>query len=159
MTGACAVGLAARLAQVPLPPGWQAPERSELQRLVCQEWNYHHHQQTHILKAPKAAAAAVAAHSGLPSVAPHLEAYCTAVFELLDRALIASSAVECVNSIIRLRQGAKRHPYPDFVYLLAWLHNTRKFTEGRRKGLTPAQILGVKLPADGWDMLLEDIAA
>ena len=97
----------------------------------------------------------VAAHLGLPFAASHLEAYCRAVFELLDRTLLASSAVECVNSLTRLREGATRHPHPKFVYFLAWLHNTRAFTEGKRKGLTPAEILGVALPQDGWAMLLE----
>jgi hypothetical protein len=29
------------------------------------------------------------------------------------------------------------------------------FEEGRRKGLTPAQLLGVTLPAEGLSMLLE----
>ena len=159
VTGAHAVDLSARLIAVSLPPGWQAAERDELQRLVCQAWYYHHRQQTHILQAPKLAAATVAARLGLAFTAEHLEPYCCAVFEVLDRTLIASSAVECVNSIIRLRQGGKRHPYPGFVYLLAWLHNTRPFAEGRRKGLTPAQILGVELPADGWDMLLGNLAA
>ena len=94
----------------------------------------------------------------LPFIAPHLQVYCAAVFEILDKVLMASSAVECVNSVIRLRQGAKRHPHPDFVYLIAWLHNTRRFNEGRRKGLTPAELLGVQLPADGWSMLLDAIA-
>jgi len=97
----------------------------------------------------------VAAELGLAFTAPHVEDYCQNVFEILDRTLIASSAVECVNSIIRLRQGAKRHPHSGFVYLIAWLHNTCCFAEGRRKGLSPAQLLRIDLPTDGWSMLLQ----
>jgi len=155
--GACARGLEERLRAVPLPGGWAPAEREELQRLTCQSWRYHHQRQTHILKAPRATAQAVAAQLGCSFAAPALVPYCTAVFAILDRTLVASSAVECVNSIIRLREGGKRHANPQFPYLLAWLHNTRAFTEGRRKGLTPAEILGVKLPADGWTMLLQKV--
>lgn len=155
VTGAYAAGLEERLQRVPLPPGWHALERAELQRQVCKAWTYHHRRHTHVLHAPKAAAASIATHLGCSFAAPHLEAYCRAVFELLDRTLLASSAVECVNSLTRLREGSKRHPHPKFVYFLAWLHNTRAFTEGKRKGLTPADILGVALPKDGWAMLLE----
>lgn len=153
--GAAARGLVERLSALPMPPGWNEDEREGLQQAVCQAWNYHHRQQTHLHQAPCQAARTVAERLGWASCAPHLEAYCRAVFEILDRTLIASSAVECVNSVIRLREGGKRHPNPKFVYFLAWLHNTRPFEEGRRKGLTPAELLGVKLPADGLTMLLE----
>lgn len=159
VTGACAQDLEERLRRVPLPRGWRAAEREELQRVVCQAWTFHHRQQTHILHAPRAAAATAAAHLGLPSSAAHLQAYCQAVFDILERTLIASSAVECVNSLTRLREGAKRHPHPKFMYLLAWLHNTRPFTEGKRKGLTPAELLGVVLPKDGWELLLDRVQA
>jgi len=155
VSGAHAQGLQERLRKVPLPAGWNELEREELQRRVCQAWNFHHRRQTHLLQAPPQAARSVAAQLGLPFTALHLEGYCRAVFEILDRTLIASSAVECVNSLTRLREGAKRHPHPKFMYFLAWLHNTRAFTEGKRKGLTPAEILGVALPKDGWAMLLE----
>jgi hypothetical protein len=158
MDGACALGLQERLSAVKLPAGWDEAERERLQQLVCKAWRYHHGQQTHLLQAPRDAARAVAAQLGLPFTAPHMEAYCQIVFEILDHVLIASSAVECVNSIIRLRQGAKRHPHSGFVYLIAWLHNTRRFTEGRRTGLSPAQLLGVELPSDGWSMLLQQAA-
>lgn len=157
--GACVRGLAERLAAIPLPQGWHTLERERLQLLTCRAWNYHHAHRTHLLQAPVLAAAWMASEMQLPFVANHLEAYVATVFEILDRVLIASSAVECVNSVIRLREGSKRHPHPDFVYLLAWLHNTRRFTEGRRKGLTPAELLGVQLPTDGWTMLLDAIAA
>lgn len=153
--GAAARGLAERLSALPLPPGWNEDEREGLQQAVCQAWNHHHRQQTHLHQAPAQAARTVAERLGWASCAHRLEAYCRAVFEILDRTLIASSAVECVNSVIRLREGGKRHPNPKFVYFLAWLHNTRPFEEGRRKGLTPAELLGVKLPADGLTMLLE----
>ena len=147
------------LRRIALPTGWKESERELLQRLACKAWLYHHKHYTHLLLAPQLASEWMAIQLDMPFVAPHLEGYCTAVFELLDRVPVASSAVECVNSIIRLRQGGKRHPNPDFIYLLAWLHNTRSFTEGRRKGLTPAQLLGIQLPDNGWTMLLNAMAA
>jgi len=131
--GACAIGLAERLQAVSLPSGWHEVEREELQRRVCQAWRYHHKNRTHLLEAPLQAARTVATQLGQAFTAAHLETYCNSVFEILDAVLIASSSVECVNSVIRLRQGGKRHPYPGFVYLLAWLHNTRPFTEAAAK--------------------------
>ena len=122
--GACAIGVAERLQAVPLPSGWHEVEREELQRRVCQAWRYHHKNRTHLREAPLQAAHTVAMHLGQAFTVAHLETYCNSVFEILDVVLIASSSVECVNSVIRLRQGGKRHPYPGFVYLLAWLHNT-----------------------------------
>lgn len=153
--GAHLKGLPSRMARVALPKGFAELERERLQALACQAWRYHHDLKTHLLQAPLRAADWMAGQLEMPFVARHLEAYTTAVFEILDRTLKASSSVECVNSIFRLGQGQSRHPDPDFIYLLAWIHNTRTFEEGRRKGLSPAQLLGVRLPKDGWTMLFE----
>lgn len=157
--GASVRGLKERLGAVPLPKGWSEFSREEMQRLTCLAWRYHHRRGTHLLEAPREAAAWVAGRLGAPFAAQHLEAYCRDIFKALDLTLRASSGVECVNSVIRLREGAKRHANPGFVYLMAWLHNTRRFNEGRRKGLTPAEILGVRLPDDGLTMLLERMDA
>lgn len=155
--GAHLRGLRERIEGLSLPRAFKEAERGVLQALGCQAWHHHHRLKTHLLAAPVEASSWVAGQLGLPFVANHLEPYLTALFETLDRVLKASSAVECVNSIFRLGQGAKRHPHPDLVFLLAWLHNTQSFKEGRRKGLTPAQLLGVCLPKDGWTMLLDRI--
>jgi len=155
--GAHLRGLQERVETLRLPLGFAEEERSRIQEFGCQAWRYHHQRKTHLLAAPLQASVWVARQIGMPFVAQHLHAYLTALFEILDRTLKASSAVECVNSIFRLGEGAKRHPNPDLVFLLAWLHNTRSFKEGRRKGLTPAQLLGVSLPKDGRTMLLERI--
>ena len=157
--GASVLGLQERLGAIPLPKGWREFSREEMQRLTCLAWRHHHRRGTHLLEAPKEAAAWVAERLGSRFAAEHMEGYCGEIFQLLDRTLRASSAVECVNSVIRLREGSKRHANPNFVYLMAWLHNTRRFTEGRRKGLSPAEILGVELPADGLTMLLARVEA
>lgn len=141
-----------------LPKGWSEFSREEMRRLTCLAWRHHHRRETHLLEAPREAAAWVARQMGAPFAARHLEAYCREVFRALDLTLRASSAVECLNSVIRLREGAKRHANPGFVYPMAWLHNTRRFTEGRRKGLTPAEILDVPLPTDGLPLLLSRVA-
>lgn len=155
--GAHLHGLAESIAALPLPGGWKTPERNRLQELGCQAWRFHHRRKTHILAAPAEAAAWIAFQLGMPFVAVHLEHYTKGLFKVLDCALKSSSAVECANSILRLGEGGKRHPHPDCAYLLAWQHNTRRFKEGRRKGLSPAELLGVILPKDGWAMLLEEM--
>jgi hypothetical protein len=78
------------------------------------------------------------------------------LIELADRAIRSSSYVECVNSRIRLVQVARKRLSEDFVYLLAVYHNMKPFGRGSvRKGKSPAQLAGIKLPTEDWLELLE----
>jgi hypothetical protein len=78
-----------------------------------------------------------------------------AVIEAVDRAVRSSSAVECVNSRIRLVQVARKRLGEDFLYLLAIYHNMHKFGRGSiREGRTPAELAGIELPTSEWLELL-----
>ena len=78
-----------------------------------------------------------------------------AVIEAVDLAVRSSSAVECVNSRIRLVQVARKRLGEDFLYLLAVCHNLHTFGRGSvRKGKTPAELAGIELPTSDWIELL-----
>jgi len=78
----------------------------------------------------------------------------------VDFAVRSSSAVECVNSRVRLVQVARKRLSEDFVYLLAVYHNMRTFGRGSaRQGKTAAQLAGIELPTEDWIELLDLTAA
>ena len=78
-----------------------------------------------------------------------------AVIEAVDRAVRSSSAVECVNSRIRLVQVARKRLGEDFLYLLAIYHNLHTFGRGSvREGKSPAELAGIELPTSDWIDLL-----
>jgi hypothetical protein len=82
------------------------------------------------------------------------------VIEAVDLAVRSSSAVECVNSRIRLVQVARKRLGEDFVYLLAIYHNMHPFGRGSvRAGKTPAELAGIKLPTSDWIELLDLVVA
>jgi hypothetical protein len=83
-----------------------------------------------------------------------------AVVEAVDYAVRSSSAVECVNSRVRIVQVARKRMSEDFVYLLAVYHNMRTFGRGSvRKGNTAAELAGIVLPTQDWLELLQLTAA
>jgi len=78
------------------------------------------------------------------------------VIEVLDVAVRASSAVECVNARVRPVQVARKRLGEDFIYLLAVYHNMKPFGRGSvRAGRTPAELAGIELPTDDWIELLD----
>lgn len=78
------------------------------------------------------------------------------VLRAVDRALRASSYVECVNSRLRPVQVARKRLGEDFVYLLAVYHNLKPFGRGSvREGKTPAELAGIPLPTADWIDLLD----
>jgi hypothetical protein len=79
-----------------------------------------------------------------------------AVVEAVDCAVRSSSAVECVNSRVRLVQVARKRMSEEFIYLLAVYHNMRTFGRGSlRQGKTAAELAGTVLPTQDWLELLE----
>jgi hypothetical protein len=78
------------------------------------------------------------------------------VLACVDRAVRASSSVECVNARIRVAQVVKKHFGEDFVYLLAVHHNMTPFGRGSvRVGKSPAELLALELPTNDWIELLD----
>jgi len=67
----------------------------------------------------------------------------------------ASSLVECYNSILRPIQQVKKHVTQEFLWLKALHHNMKTFKQGRRKGKSPFQLLGVDLGNENWIGLME----
>jgi hypothetical protein len=77
------------------------------------------------------------------------------VDELLRHAVRASSAVECVNSVVRMHQGRHRHVSQGLLDLKRLYWNCRVFHEGKRKGKSPYDLLGLHLPSTDWWQLLQ----
>jgi hypothetical protein len=74
---------------------------------------------------------------------------------LLRHAVRASSAVECVNSVVRMHQGRHRHVSQGLLDLKRLYWNCRVFHEGKRKGESPYDLLGLHLPSSDWWQLLQ----
>jgi hypothetical protein len=71
----------------------------------------------------------------------------------------ASSAVECMNSVLRMQQSRHRRMTQPMLDLKRLYWNTRPFRSGPRKDVCPYQRLGLKLPTyDFWRLLQADPA-
>jgi hypothetical protein len=88
------------------------------------------------------------------------EAAYARVAAVLGRVVRASSAVECVNSVLRMHQGRQRRVSQGLLDLKRLYWNTRPFRSGCREGQSPYQHLGVHLPSyDFWELLHKDPSA
>jgi hypothetical protein len=66
----------------------------------------------------------------------------------------ASSAVECMNSVIRMHQARHRMLTQPLLDLKRLYWNCREFDDGKRRGRSPYEHLGLKLPTyDMWELL------
>ena len=109
------------------------------------------------------AAAARAAIGGLlegvvaRGLGPGWEEAYRRVSRVLRRVVRASSAVECVNSVVRMHQGRHRKLTQELLDLKRLYWNGRPFGAGKRRGRCPYQHLGLKLPTYApWDLLQAD---
>ena len=69
----------------------------------------------------------------------------------------ASSAVECMNSVLRMQQSRHRRMTQPMLDLKRLYWNTREFRSGPRKDVCPYQRLGLALPRyDFWELLEAD---
>jgi hypothetical protein len=78
------------------------------------------------------------------------------VRKLLYHPKRASSLVECFNSILRPIQQVKKQVTQEFLWLKALHHNMKTFKQGRRRGKSPFQLLGVDFGKQDWIQLLDD---
>ena len=81
------------------------------------------------------------------------------LFMLLELVQRASSAVENINSIFKPLVARKKHfasadTAINYVALFVLWHNMRVFKEGKRKGHSPFEILGIDLGEKDWRSLL-----
>jgi hypothetical protein len=73
---------------------------------------------------------------------------------VLRQTVRASSAVECMNSVLRMHQARHRTVTQGLLDLKRLYWNCRAFREGKRRGRCPYQHLGLKLPSyDFWSVL------
>jgi hypothetical protein len=71
----------------------------------------------------------------------------------------ASSAVECMNSVLRMQQSRHRRMTQGMLDLKRLYWNSRAFRSGPRKDVSPYQALGLELPRhDFWELLYTDPA-
>jgi hypothetical protein len=81
------------------------------------------------------------------------------VAAVLEDTFRASSAVECMNSVLRMQQSRHRRMTQPMLDLKRLYWNTHPFRSGPRKDVCPYQRLGLKLPTDNfWDLLQSDPA-
>jgi hypothetical protein len=77
-----------------------------------------------------------------------------AVSRVLRRTVRASSAVECMNSVLRMHQSRHRTVNQGLLDLKRLYWNCREFREGKRQRHRPYELLGLELPSYGfWDLL------
>jgi hypothetical protein len=77
---------------------------------------------------------------------------------VLRRTVRASSAVECMNSVLRMHQSRHRTLTQGMLDLKRLYWNTRVFRGGKRKGRCPYEHLGLALPCyDFWGLLQDEL--
>jgi len=80
------------------------------------------------------------------------------VYEQLDHIVQSSALVECINSIIRpYLNSSKNHVVQETLNLIMFYHNHRRYTDGKRKGQTPMEILTGENQEKDWIELLFDL--
>jgi hypothetical protein len=76
------------------------------------------------------------------------------VAAVLSQTVRASSAVECMNSVLRMHQSRHRTLTQGMLDLKRLYWNCRVFRGGKRKGRCPYEHMGLKLPSyDLWTLL------
>ena len=76
------------------------------------------------------------------------------VSAVLSDTVRASSAVECMNSVLRIQQSRHRRMTQPMLDLKRLYWNCRPFRSGPRKGVCPYRALGLDLPTfDFWELL------
>jgi hypothetical protein len=90
---------------------------------------------------------------------PNWRASYRRVAAVLGRAVRASSAVECMNSVLRMHQARHRTLNQGMLDLKRLYWNTRAFRGGKRKGRCPYEHLGLPRPcSDFWGLLQAEMS-
>jgi hypothetical protein len=76
------------------------------------------------------------------------------VATVLRQTVRASSAVECMNSVLRMHQGRHRTVTQPMLDLKRLYWNCRAFRSGKRRARSPYELLGLPLPTTDWWQLL-----
>jgi hypothetical protein len=79
------------------------------------------------------------------------------VSAVLEDTFRASSAVECMNSVLRMQQSRHKRMTQPMLDLKRLYWNCHRLRSGPRKNACPYQVLGLKLPTyDFWTLLQTD---
>jgi hypothetical protein len=76
-----------------------------------------------------------------------------ALSQVLSRSWRGSMLCECVNSLLRPVLNARKSSDQGCLELFRFLHNTHRFARGKRAGHSPAELVGILLPADPLSLL------
>ena len=81
------------------------------------------------------------------------------VASVLEDTFRASSAVECMNSVLRMQQSRHRRMTQPMLDLKRLYWNSRPFRSGPRMAACPYEVLGLDSPTfDFWELLHTDPA-
>jgi len=90
---------------------------------------------------------------------PNWREFYRLVAAVLGRAVRASSAVECMNSVLRMHQSRHRTLNQWMLDLKRLYWNTRVFRGRKRKGRCPYEHLRLPLPRyDFWSLLQDEMS-
>jgi hypothetical protein len=131
----------------------EAPFRAELVRL----W-WLRRQRPRAGTPGDVAGAGHVAHLVQQAVCQKMDAHWRTSYEAVSRVLRltvrASSAVECMNGVLRMHQSRHKTVTQGLLDLKRLYWNCRAFREGKRRGRCPYEHLGLKLPSyQFWDLL------
>ena len=80
------------------------------------------------------------------------------IYSRLDKIVQSSAMVECINSIIRpYLNTSKNHVTQEFLNVLMYYLNHRRYVDGVRKDKTPMEILTGKEQTKDWIASLFEI--
>lgn len=129
----------------------EAEPRGEVREALVELWRLEH----------RAVAGALVLSGVQRGICAHRAADWEAAYQRVGQVLSgvvrASSAVECVNSVLRMQQARHRTVTQPMLDLKRLYWNCRAFRNGRRRRQCPYQHLGVELPTyDFWELLHKD---
>lgn len=125
--------------------------RTAFNAIAC-AWYY----RTHAHRSQKMQRAYLTALVGLEYWSRRLKNFAAVqkeVYAALDQVVRASSAVECINSLLRPYISVKKHLSAGFLALIALYWNTHPLAQRGHK--TPLELAGVDLGDDDWVRLIE----
>lgn len=128
----------------------------QLREALCHLW-YWRNQLGHVQGRRRVQAANLAALQELlcQRLSEDWEQAYAQVAQLITHTVRASSAVECMNSVLRMHQNRHRYISQQMLDLKRLFWNCRRFTHGKRRGACPYQLLGLNLPTYNWWKLLQ----
>jgi hypothetical protein len=83
----------------------------------------------------------------------HLWQAWEALTQVLERSWRGSMLAECINSCLRPLLNGRKHTDQGCLELFRFLHNVRPFRRGKRAGHSPAELVGLDVPADPLTLL------